>query len=226
MKRILGITAAIAVVALATACQDDGTTPVAGGSPTVTTAPSGAGQPSGAQAPGGGQPSGGDQSPSGAQSPGTTTQSASSHAPATAGNGKCVDLKSQVVTAALGKLGGNVNDAGFYADSGTDAAIGSCPALMWVLAGTPHGTASSPWQVMLFNNKGFLGTATKNWTSYTSIVGSTDRAVQIQYRWLANQDPSCCPSGGPVVVTLTLGSDNHTVTPDRDFPTQATNPSH
>ncbi|MET9490539.1 LppP/LprE family lipoprotein [Nocardia sp. NPDC006630] len=224
MKRIVGIIAAIAVVALATACQDGTTTPAAGGSsasPSVTAAPPGSAQGSTTQqSPGGGQqsPGSGQKSPGGAQPGGND-------APATAGNGKCVDLTSGVVTAALGRLGANVGGDGFYADSGTDAAVGSCPSLLWVLAGTPHGTASSPWQVMLFNHAGYLGTATKNSTAYTTVVGSSDRSVQVQYRWLAGQDASCCPSGGPVTVTLTLGSDNHTVTPDRDFPTQATDPN-
>lgn len=215
MKRMVGIIAALAAVTLVTACQDNGTTTAAGGSSaqsSVTAAPPGSAQPSGNQ-----------QAPGSQQPPGST-QSGGADAPATAGNGKCVDLNSGVVTAALGRLGPNVGGDGFYADSGTDAAVGNCPGLLWVLAGTPHGTASSPWHVMLFNHAGYLGTATKNWTSYTTVVGSSDRSVQVQYRWLAGQDASCCPSGGPVTVTLTLGSDDHTVTPDRDFPTQATNP--
>ncbi len=205
--------AALAVMSLATACQDDATTPAAGGSSassTVTVAP-GPGAPSGGQS----------DSPQATD----TTKPDGNTAPATAGNGKCMDLTSGVVTAALGRLGANVGGDGFYADSGTEAAVGSCPSLMWVLAGTPRGTASSPWQVMLFNHAGYLGTATKNSTAYTSVVGSSDRTVQVQYKWLAGEDASCCPSGGPVTVTLTLGSDGRTVTPDRDFPSQATDPS-
>ncbi|MGY2061281.1 LppP/LprE family lipoprotein, partial [Nocardia gipuzkoensis] len=50
-------------------------------------------------------------------------------------------------------------------------------------------------------------------------------AVQVKYRWLAGNDASCCPSGGPVVVTYTLGSDDHTVTPDRDIPREVTDPN-
>ncbi|MFE3700890.1 LppP/LprE family lipoprotein, partial [Nocardia tengchongensis] len=166
----------------------------------------------------------GSAQPSDTQQPPGTTQPANGGAPATAGNGKCMDLKSPVVTAALGKIGPSVSDAKFVAYSGTEAAVGSCPALLWVLADTEGGTASSPWHVLLFNHAGFLGTATKKWTSYTSVVGSTDRSVRVEYRWLAHSDASCCPTGGPVDVTLTLGADGHTVTPDRDFPTEVTNP--
>ncbi|WP_067812925.1 LppP/LprE family lipoprotein [Nocardia inohanensis] len=213
MKRFVGIIMAVAALTLATACQDDGTTQPPGTSTTSSSAGTGAPSSGGSS----GESSGAQQPPA--------TAPAGDKAPATAGNGKCVDLNSAVVTAALGKLGANVGGEGFYADSGTDAAVGSCPALLWVLAGTPHGTASSPWHVLLFNHSGYLGTATKKSTSYTAVVGSSDRSVQVRYRWLAGQDSSCCPSGGPVVVTLTLGSDDHTVTPDRDFPTQATDPS-
>lgn len=213
MKRLAGIIAAVALLSLATACQDDVTTPAGGGS----SAPSSVVVP-----PGSAQPSGGQESPG--QQPGTT-EPGGNDAPGTAGNGKCVDLGSRAVKSALEHLGANVGGDGFYAESGTDAAIGSCPDLLWVLAGTPKGTASSPWHVMLFNHSGYLGTATKNSTSYTSVVGSSDRSVQVQYRWLAGQDASCCPSGGPVTVTLTLGSDGRTITPDRDFPSQVTDPS-
>ncbi|MFE3758164.1 LppP/LprE family lipoprotein [Nocardia tengchongensis] len=206
MKKLAGIVALAAALALTTACQDE-TTPRPGGTPT-TAAPA---------APGSAQPSDTQQPPG-------TTQAAGGGAPATAGNGKCVDLKSPVVTAALGKIGPSVSDAKFVAYSGTEAAVGSCPELLWVLADTEGGTASSPWHVLLFNHAGFLGTATKKWTSYTSVVGSTDRSVRVEYRWLAHSDASCCPTGGPVDVTLTLGADGHTVTPDRDFPSEVTNP--
>ncbi|MFF2551177.1 LppP/LprE family lipoprotein [Nocardia sp. NPDC058058] len=217
MKRVIGILVAVTAVALSAACQDDGTTP-AGGSPTASTVTT----DSGTTAPQVTQPTVAESTPNPQQPTGTTKPGGT--APATAGNGKCVDLNSPVVTAALGTLGPNVGGDGFYADSGTPAVLGSCPALLWVLAGTPRGTASSPWHVLFFNHSRYLGTATKHWTAYTTVVGSSDRSVQVQYRWLSDTDPSCCPSGGPVTVTLTLGADDHTVTPDRDFPTQATNP--
>ncbi|WP_062981066.1 LppP/LprE family lipoprotein [Nocardia anaemiae] len=210
MKRIIAIIVAVAGVTLATACQDGVTTPMSGASSVSNSATVAASESA--------------QPPVTAQPPGAT-QPAGDNAPATAGNGRCVDLKSAVVAAALGTLGTGVGGEGFYADSGTDASVGACPALLWVLAGTPHGTASSPWHVMLFNHAGYLGTATKNSTAYTQVVGSSDRSVRVQYRWLAGKDASCCPSGGPVIVTLTLGADDRTVTPDRDFPTEVTDPS-
>ncbi|MFE3187610.1 LppP/LprE family lipoprotein [Nocardia sp. NPDC059240] len=205
MKRIAGVLMAAVAVALLTACQDGNSVPTPVGAATTTGTVPGAVQPS-----------------VGTQVPGTTA--GGDGAPATAGNGKCVDLKSPVVTAALGKIGKSVGGNAFVAYSGTDASIGSCPALLWVLADTAGGTASSPWHLMLFNHAGFLGTATSHWTAYTSVSGSSDRSVQVEYRWLAAKDASCCPTGGPVIVTLTLGADGHTVTPDRDFPTEVINP--
>ncbi|MEU1210130.1 LppP/LprE family lipoprotein [Nocardia sp. NPDC005825] len=222
MKRIIGIVAAAAAVSLSVAgCQDGVTTPSGGPQTPATTVSAAGSAPATVPA----------QSPENpTQSQGNPTQSQGNSrppadtAPATAANGRCVSLTSPVVTQALGTLGGGVGGDGFYAESGTDAAVGSCPALLWVRAGTPHGTASSPWHVMLFNHDGYLGTATKRSTSYTSVVGSSDRTVQVQYRWLSGNDANCCPSGGPSVVTLTLGSDGHSVTPDRDFPAQAIAP--
>ncbi|MGW4247802.1 LppP/LprE family lipoprotein [Nocardia sp. NPDC004722] len=207
MKRIAAISTAAVALALLTACQDGTTVPKSEGTTTVVAPGTGAGA---------GHPT--------QVTPAPATTTAADGAPATAGNGKCVDLKSPVVTAALTKIGKSVGGNAFVASSGTDAAVGSCPALLWVLADTQGGTASSPWHVLLFNHAGFLGTATSHWTAYTQVVGSSDRSVKVQYRWLGANDPSCCPTGGPVVVTLTLGTDGHTVTPDRDFPTEVINP--
>ncbi|MFJ9369330.1 hypothetical protein ACIRRA_33590 [Nocardia sp. NPDC101769] len=77
MKRIVGIIAAVATVALATACQDGGSTPATGGSSMPSSAT--------VTAPGT------VVSPGPQRSPGAT-QPAGDGAPTTAGNGKCVDL--------------------------------------------------------------------------------------------------------------------------------------
>ncbi|MQY28928.1 LppP/LprE family lipoprotein [Nocardia aurantia] len=224
MKGIAGVVIAIATLALTTACQDGTTTRQ---SETTSTTPTPA-------APGFTQPATGGpvstQSATGGQvtkqpaTGGQVSTPAVVGVPATAGNGTCVDPKSPVVTAALAEIGPSVAGATFVAYRSTEAPLGSCPALMWVLADTEGGTASSPWHVLLFDHAGFLGTATRKWTAYTSVAGSSDRSVQIEYRWLGHDDPSCCPTGGPMTVTLTLGADGHTVTPDRDIPTEVTDP--
>lgn len=209
MRRIIGIVAVVAAATLATACADGGTTPVnASVTSTATAAPTGLAGPSSTRTPTG------------------SAQPASGGVPATAGNGKCLDPKSPVVTAAVATLSPADDHYPWGAtDEGTDAAVGSCPALLWMFAGPMNASASTAMYVMLFNNAGYLGTATAKPTSYPWVVGSSDRSVQIEYQWLTGGEAMCCPSGGPVVVTLTLGPDNHTVTPDREFPREVTDPA-
>ncbi len=152
------------------------------------------------------------------------TSSPTDGLPATAGNGLCLDPGSDVVSGAITSLGPSVGGDPYRIDSATDAPVGSCPELLWVLATTPGGTASSPYHVLFFNHDGYLGTATSKATSYTSVVGSSDRAAQVRYRWLTGDDANCCPSGGPVVITYTLGSDGRTVTPNPSIPDEVANP--
>ncbi|WP_195090972.1 LppP/LprE family lipoprotein [Nocardia beijingensis] len=130
-----------------------------------------------------------------------------------------------MVAQAMTSLGPAPGGASYVVDSATDAPDGACPDLLWVLAATPGGTASSPWHVLFFGHDGYLGTATAKATSYTQVVGSSARAVQVQYRWLEGRDANCCPSGGPVVITFTLGGDGRTVTPSPAIPDQVGNPA-
>ncbi|WP_174186142.1 LppP/LprE family lipoprotein [Nocardia barduliensis] len=155
---------------------------------------------------------------------GETTPAPPAKPPATSGNGRCVDPGSSVVANAVNSLGPAPGGASYVVDSATDAPAGACPDLLWVLAATPRGTASSPWHVLFFNHGGYLGTATAKATSYTKVVGSSERSVQVQYRWLEGADANCCPSGGPVVITFTLGRDGRTVTPSPAIPDQVGNP--
>ncbi|MFE7798632.1 LppP/LprE family lipoprotein [Nocardia sp. NPDC057440] len=159
-----------------------------------------------------------------AQQPPVTTRTQADDAPATAGKGRCVDLNSGVVNSAITSIGPSVGGDPYSIDSATDAPVGSCPQLLWVLATTPRATASSPYHVLFFNHDGYLGTATQKATSYTSVVGSSDRDVQVRYRWLTGNDANCCPSGGPVVITYTLGSNGSKVTPNPSIPDEVANP--
>ncbi|MET7770795.1 LppP/LprE family lipoprotein [Nocardia sp. NPDC005366] len=56
------------------------------------------------------------------------------------------------------------------------------------------------------------------------MVGSSDLTVQVRYRWLTGNDANCCPSGGPVVITYTLGSDSREVTPNPAIPDEVADP--
>lgn len=212
MRRIIGTVFGVILVAgVATGCQDTGT-PAGNGSSTP-----GASAPATAPATDetGSEPTQG--------TPATTTTKGAD-APATAGKGRCVDVNSGVVNSAITSIGPSVGGDPYVIDSATDAPVGSCPELLWVLAETPKGTASSPYHVLFFNHDGYLGTATSKATSYTSVVGSSDRTVDVRYRWLTGNDANCCPSGGPVVITYTLGADGRSVTPNPSIPDEVANP--
>lgn len=210
MKRIIGtVFAAFLVTGVVAGCQDTETPPTPGQPAPGTSSPAATGQPT-QDTPG--------------QKPPATTRTQADGVPATAGKGRCVDLNSGVVNNAIKSLGPSVGGDPYIVDSATDAPVGSCPQLLWVLAATPRGTASSPYHVLFFNHAGYLGTATLKSTSYTSIVGSTDRTVQVRYRWLTGNDANCCPSGGPAIITYTLGSDGRKITPNPAIPDEVANP--
>ncbi|MFC8044223.1 LppP/LprE family lipoprotein [Nocardia sp. NPDC057353] len=126
-----------------------------------------------------------------------------------------------MVTAAVATLGRSANEAPFLADGASDNPLDQCPRLLWARV-TAGGSASSPSHILFFDHAGYLGTATQRETSYASVTGSTDAAVQVQYRWLVGDEPFCCPQGGPVTVTFTLNG--KTVTPDRPVPSEVTDP--
>ncbi|MFF0488180.1 LppP/LprE family lipoprotein [Nocardia sp. NPDC003482] len=222
MKRIIGAVAAAAAVTLsATACQDDVTAPATTTTHTASTTTAGQPTATAGESPAATRTPVNDQPGASVSAPAATSRAPEAGtAPATAGHGLCVDINSGVVAAALNSLGPGVGGENYVPESATDAPLGSCPQLLWVLAATPRGTASSPWHVLFFNHDRYLGTATKAATSYTSIVGSSDRGVQVRYRWIAGDEPNCCPAGGPVDITFTLGADGSTITPDRPIPPQ------
>ncbi|MFD0359924.1 LppP/LprE family lipoprotein [Nocardia sp. GCM10030253] len=218
MRRIIGtVFAAILVTGAVAGCQSTAT-------PSVTGQPTpGASGPATASVTAAPTSSDSTQDTPAQRSP-TTTRTQANDAPATAGKGRCVDLNSGVVNSAITSIGPSVGGAPYIIDSATDAPVGSCPQLLWVLAATPGGTASSPYHVLFFNHDGYLGTATLKATSYTSVVDSSDRGVQVRYRWLTGNDANCCPSGGPVVITYTLGSDGRKVMPNPSIPDEVANP--
>lgn len=115
---------------------------------------------------------------------------------------QCLDVDSRVVASALASLSPSPG-GGWIAGQASDAPAGSCPALEYVLAQTPMGTASSPTQVLFFHDNTYLGTATSNAYAYTTVAGTTENSVSVNYRWLAPDDANCCPSGGPATITYT-----------------------
>ncbi|NLE81446.1 MAG: LppP/LprE family lipoprotein [Rhodococcus sp.] len=116
---------------------------------------------------------------------------------------QCRSLDSEVVESALASLSPSPGGGGWIAGQSSDPPAGSCPALEYVLAQTPMGTASSPTQVLFFHDNTYLGTATSNAYAYTTVADTTENSVSVNYRWLAPEDANCCPSGGPATITYT-----------------------
>ncbi|TWS19075.1 LppP/LprE family lipoprotein [Tsukamurella asaccharolytica] len=198
--------ALVAALALTSGCGD-GSTPAGEASSTyatpATSAQAGTGQVTGAPA------------TNAAPAPGATD--AGEARPVTEGNGKCLDLASPTVRDAVAKLPPFRGD-GYVATRGTDAKAGACPDLMWVRADLNMGTGSSPVWFLFFDRLGYLGTATSRYTAFTSVFGSTQDSVALEYRWLNPGDATAGPSGGPVIVTYRLSG--RTVTADKEVPPQ------
>ncbi|NKY19396.1 LppP/LprE family lipoprotein [Tsukamurella spumae] len=212
MIRSAGIAAVVVAATVLTACGG-GQPAKSGEAPSPVTDSASAGQGGTVVAPGTG---GAGADPAGRGSGGDGAGGGSA-APVTAGGGACVDLSSPAVAKAVAGLP-RFRGIGYRATRGTDAKLGSCPSLLWVHADLEGGTGSSPEWDLFFDRKGYLGTATDRYTSFTGFFGSTDTSVALQYRWLNPGDATAGPSGGPVIVTYTLSG--RTVTPDKAVPPQ------
>lgn len=130
----------------------------------------------------------------------------------------CVDPSSLNVRTAVANLGTDSQGGAFVIDDHTPGtSADGCPTLEWARAtgtGIRNGTVQS--HVLFFTNSGdYLGTATSDAYSYTSVVGATDSTVTVRYRWLNESDAFCCPSNTSYV-DFTL--DGGTIVPDGQFP--------
>ncbi|MDO1486538.1 Uncharacterised protein [Rhodococcus rhodochrous] len=116
------------------------------------------------------------------------------------GEGLCLDPAAPPVADALAGL----SDDGFawQVEDSTDAVVGDCPSLMWLVA-VGGNSASSPEHLLFFADGSYLGTATSEPYAYTSVVDASDDTVTAEYRWLAGDEPFCCPEGGPATVRYT-----------------------
>ncbi len=231
-KIFVAVLAAVAMCATVAACQDESVPGATGTSQTGTVTartPSGSAQP-GASGGGDAQPgpvNGGGQQSGTTPAPGPGGVNPAGQPPGnpvTSAGDRCVDADSAAVRDAIASLGEPYPGESYVVQRTTDAAVGSCPALLWALAATPRGTASSPFHVLFFDHDGYLGTATQRATAYTSVIGSADRDVQVRYKWLRAGEANCCPSG-EAVITFTLGADGRTVTPNPAIPGEVSNPS-
>jgi hypothetical protein len=118
----------------------------------------------------------------------------------------------------VANLGTDSQGGAFVIDDHTPGtSADGCPTLEWARAtgtGIRNGTVQS--HVLFFTNSGdYLGTATSDAYSYTSVVGATDSTVTVRYRWLNPDDAFCCPSNTSFVEFDLTGN---TITPYGEFP--------
>lgn len=130
----------------------------------------------------------------------------------------CVDPDSPMVADAVASLGLDQWGGTFAIDDHTPGTSDEgCPEFEWARAtatGSGHVTVTS--HILFFHNSGrYLGTATSDAYSYTSVIGASDTAVQVLYRWLDSDDAFCCPSNESVV---DFEWDGTSVTPYGEFP--------
>ena len=83
--------------------------------------------------------------------------------------------------------------------------------LYWVQVKPVNATASSPAQLLFFDQNIPLGTPTPNPKPYTTVLYSTDDVVRVQYQWQVAGDSACCPTGIGTV-QYQIGPDGKLVT--------------
>jgi hypothetical protein len=66
--------------------------------------------------------------------------------------------------------------------------------LHWVVV-TSGDASDSPQQVLFFNRKQSIGTATPQPRPYITITAVGNDTAAVQYQWRQGQDPACCPTG-------------------------------
>ncbi len=71
-------------------------------------------------------------------------------------------------------------------------------SLHWVVV-TSGDASDSPGQVLFFDRKTPIGTATPEPRPYVTISAAGGDTAAVQYKWRQGQDPACCPSGAATV---------------------------
>ena len=72
----------------------------------------------------------------------------------------------------------------------------SCADLSWIILPIKGGTASSPYQIMLFHDGGYLGTATSEaYGFYPTISRVDDATISVTWHWPREGESSAGASG-------------------------------
>ncbi|MEV6656419.1 LppP/LprE family lipoprotein [Nocardia fluminea] len=140
--------------------------------------------------------------------------------PAPAGNisgpGRCIDPASTGVQNALASLQGS-----WVAGQASTDQPGSCGQLLYVRA-IGGNSAGAPIHILFFRDGKYLGTGTSEPYAFTTVVGSSNNAVTVDYRWLAGDEPFAAPQGGPATITYSWNGSK--VVMGGTLPTEVTQP--
>lgn len=72
----------------------------------------------------------------------------------------------------------------------------ACAGLSWIALPIEHGTASSPWQIALFHDGAYLGTATaKGYGFRPTITRTSDTSISVVYLWRKDGESTAGASG-------------------------------
>ena len=66
--------------------------------------------------------------------------------------------------------------------------------LHWVVV-TSGDASDSPGQVLFFDRKSPIGTATPEPRPYITVTAQGNDTAAVQYQWRQGQEPACCPTG-------------------------------
>ncbi|WKG08162.1 LppP/LprE family lipoprotein [Nocardia sp. PE-7] len=132
------------------------------------------------------------------------------------GPGRCLDPASTGVQNALASLEGS-----WVAGQASTDQPGSCGQLLYVRA-IGGNSAGAPIHILFFRNGKYLGTGTSEPYAFTTVVGSSNNAVTVDYRWLAGDEPFAAPQGGPATITYSWNGSK--VVMGGTLPTEVTQP--
>ncbi|MBJ8344124.1 LppP/LprE family lipoprotein [Antrihabitans sp. YC2-6] len=142
------------------------------------------------------------EAPSESETATTTSASATTTADTasnTSGDGLCVDPGSAGVLDAIATLP-STND--WAIEDSSEATIGDCPELGWITV-SGGASAAAPIHVLFFHDGTYLGTATSEPYAFTYVSAESADTISVDYKWLAGDEPFCCPAGGPATIPYT-----------------------
>ncbi len=75
----------------------------------------------------------------------------------------------------------------------------NCAALSWILITARGGTVSTPWQIILFHQGEFIGTATyTSFGFYPNVSRIDDASIEVDYRYPLEGEGNAGASGSAI----------------------------